>query len=125
MKRIREDRPLTGAEYAKRHRERHPRARRAERYPREYGITLEQYEERLEEQGGVCAVCRRPETRVTKGTPDSLSVDHDRRCCPGKRSCGRCVRGLLCGACNRALGLLNDNVERIRAAADYVESQAR
>lgn len=59
-----------------------------------HGITLEQYEELLARQGGVCAICRR------RPTKNRLSVDHDHRCCPGRRSCGKCIRGLLCKECN-------------------------
>lgn len=62
-----------------------------------YGITPERYDLLLQQQGGVCAICKRP--RQTR-----LHVDHDHACCPGRRSCGECVRGLLCGSCNRALG---------------------
>lgn len=47
-------------------------------------------------QGGSrphCAVC---------GVNDDLQVHHDHKCCPTSYSCGECVRGFLCGACNRA-----------------------
>lgn len=69
-------------------------------------ITLERYEEMLAEQGGVCAACGKPETAVNgrSGRVQALSVDHDHSCCPGKKSCGRCVRGLLCDRCNREVG---------------------
>lgn len=51
----------------------------------------------LQEQGGVCAICKQPPRR------NKLHVDHDHSCCPGKRSCGRCIRGLLCASCNSKL----------------------
>ena len=64
-----------------------------------------------------CAICgHTPE-------PDerSLAVDHDHSCCKGKENtCGRCTRGLLCGSCNKALGLLGDNLSTVLAAAEYL-----
>lgn len=87
-----------------------------------YGITPERYAELLHEQGGVCAICRQPETKVhaKTGLVMNLAVDHDRSCCDGKRSCGRCIRGLLCSRCNHAIGLLDDDPDRMAAAAAYV-----
>lgn len=71
---------------------------------KKYGLTLEQYDEMLAKQGGVCAICKKPETR--KGS-EWLSIDHDHKCCPQtKGCCGKCVRGLLCHNCNRWLGIL-------------------
>lgn len=66
-----------------------------------YGITSDTYKELLAQQQGVCAVCSRPETSKQDGKIRSLAVDHDHK--TGK------VRGLLCKACNLAIGLLNDN----------------
>jgi len=63
-----------------------------------YRISPEDYGQMLEEQGGVCGICGKAPAGKR------LAVDHDRRCCPGKRSCGECVRGLLCGSCNPKLG---------------------
>lgn len=79
---------------------------------RKYSITLEQYEKMLADQGGVCALCGGPETRtasgvnVPAGTVQRLGVDHDHACCPGVKSCGKCVRGLLCSGCNWITGLI-------------------
>lgn len=89
-----------------------------------FGMTLEQYQERLEAQGGVCALCARAEVAVTRdGKPRALSVDHDHSCCPDRgRSCGRCVRGLLCHSCNLSLGKFQDDPELLDRAAAYIRS---
>ena len=67
-----------------------------------YGLSEDDYASLLEKQGGKCKICLRPDS----GNPRSehFSVDHDHACCPGKRSCGKCVRGLLCLRCNNSLG---------------------
>lgn len=74
-----------------------------------YGISLAEYEAILAAQGGVCAICRQPET---KPNATHLAVDHD-------HGTGR-VRGLLCNNCNRGVGLLADDPDRLSAAADYL-----
>lgn len=87
-----------------------------------YGITVEQYDAMLEEQGGVCAICGKPETTLTSdGTGvKRLAVDHDRSCCPGRRSCGKCLRGLLCSSHNTGLGKFHDSIEELEAAIEYL-----
>lgn len=83
---------------------------------RRYGLTLESYEVLLSSQAGRCAICGTP------STIRNLSVDHDHRCCPDhKKSCGRCVRGLLCDRCNQVIGLLDDNPELAVSVASYLE----
>lgn len=67
---------------------------------RRYGLEIHDYRALLRDQSGACAICRVPEDRCDR----SLAIDHDHQCCPGETSCGGCVRGLLCGACNIALG---------------------
>lgn len=90
---------------------------------RSYGITASQYDAMLEAQGGVCAICgQSPYTVTTRIT--RLVVDHDHGCCPGPKSCGMCVRGLLCNWCNRLLGMALDEPERLRAAIGYLEGRA-
>lgn len=73
-----------------------------------FGLTAEKYETLLEAQGGVCAICKRPETSTENRRGVTrvrrLAVDHDRKCCPGDKSCGECFRGLLCMTCNTRLG---------------------
>lgn len=82
-----------------------------------FRLTPGQYEAMLEAQGGGCAICGSPPP--TDGR--ALAVDHDHSCCPGRRSCGRCVRGLLCMHCNQGIGRLGDDPDRLRLAADYLE----
>lgn len=69
------------------------------------GLTLEEYWALNDAQGGKCKLCQQPETtRATSGEPRNLAIDHDHNCCPGNYSCGKCIRGLLCYACNLLLG---------------------
>ncbi len=78
-----------------------------------HNISSKQFEELASAQGGCCAIC---------GDCDALlHVDHDHGCCPGKGSCGKCVRGLLCSSCNLGLGKLRDDVSRLRSAIAYLE----
>jgi len=57
-----------------------------------------------------CAIC---------GTMENLHVDHDHNCCPGWKTCGKCVRGALCARHNKAEGFLNGYAEAI-ALASYL-----
>lgn len=68
-----------------------------------HNISQEDFNQRYEEQQGRCAICRREKP---------LEVDHSHE--TGE------VRGLLCGSCNRALGLMKDDPEALSVAADYV-----
>jgi hypothetical protein len=72
-----------------------------------YGMSLVQYERLLAEQDGRCAICGPP----PRGKRP-LDVDHDHR--NGQ------VRGLLCGNCNRTLGLLDEDPALFDKAKEYV-----
>lgn len=78
-----------------------------------YGITWDDFQERLTSQDGVCAICRRPERRRFRGRVARLVVDHCHRT-------GR-VRGLLCSDCNVAIARFSDSVDVLRAAVAYLE----
>jgi len=59
-----------------------------------YGLTQAEYDAMLAEQGGVCAICKRSETKISiNGTIQGLCVDHNHE--TGK------VRALLCDECNK------------------------
>ena len=73
-----------------------------------YKIDRNLYEVFIKVQRGVCAVCKRPSK-----TP--LHVDHDHRT--------NAVRGLLCGPCNRAIGLLGEDCYRLESAISYLSGQ--
>lgn len=80
---------------------------------KKYKLTQVGYDTLLLAQDGVCAICAQPERARYKGTLRRLSVDH----C---HETGR-VRGLLCTPCNRGLGYLGDNMERLEKAVLYLK----
>lgn len=79
----------------------------------QYTLSSEWYADKFESQGGACAIC--------KVTDVPLVIDHDHRCCPGKTSCGLCVRELLCRDCNLGLGYFDDDPERIQRAIEFLD----
>ena len=79
---------------------------------RNYSITLGDYNELFQQQGGVCAICREKETHKNQYGVMQLSVDHCHE--TGK------IRGLLCNNCNRGIGLLGDDPLRLVKAAGYL-----
>lgn len=93
--------------------------KRAEQYKKhrlrkKYGISLEDYVNSCGNQNGKCYICGEP--------ADILTVDHDHKCCPGSGSCGKCVRGLLCGLCNFMLGAAKDNPESLKRGIEYLQN---
>lgn len=81
-----------------------------------FGITRDQFDAVFKAQGSACATC---------GTDDPGTsywcVDHDHACCPGSdKTCGKCIRGILCRACNHALGNVRDNPATLRNLIDYL-----
>lgn len=72
----------------------------------------EEYNNLLVKFNGKCHICKKNE---------ATSIDHDHSCCEsGKRSCGKCVRGILCRGCNTALGSLKEDPETIRSLLKYI-----
>jgi hypothetical protein len=85
-------------------------------FKRTYGISLDDYNKLLELQKNKCCICGKEEVILSKIKHDkvnNLSVDHDHK--TGK------VRGLLCGKCNKSIGLLNDDISLLKSAIAYLE----
>lgn len=72
-----------------------------------FDLTLQEYEDLLEEQNHECAICYKPDPTNRK-----LAVDHDHKT--------KVIRGLLCGSCNNGLGRFQDDPEILERAAKYL-----
>lgn len=93
-------------EWHERNPEAHLQAQRRYDAQRRYGISVDEYEERLKGQR-FCAICG-TENPGTRG----FHLDHD-------HETGQ-VREFLCGACNMGLGQFGDDPDRLLAAAMYL-----
>lgn len=80
-----------------------------------YGLSEDRYLEMYEDQNGKCAICKQDDDEGK-----SLCVDHDHSCCPGRTSCGKCVRALICGRCNKALGIVKDDIAVLEEMTNYL-----
>lgn len=94
---------------------RSPEAQRAGKLWVNYRLRPEQFQAILEAQNYGCAIC---------GDEGQLVVDHDHNCCPSskgqERTCGKCIRQLLCHRCNQAIGLLREDPFIIESALAYI-----
>jgi hypothetical protein len=90
----------------------HPETRKAGRL-KKYGITEAELDAILKRQGGGCAICGHSDTSNYKVFP---AIDH---CHTTKR-----VRGVLCGNCNKGIGLFKDDPARLERAASYLREAA-
>jgi hypothetical protein len=85
---------------------------------KQYNLSGEQYQALLnacpknDKGEALCMMCGRFKARA---------VDHDHACCPGKTSCGKCVRGLLDTRCNVYLGHIRDNSSIGYILAEYLQ----
>jgi RNA polymerase-binding transcription factor DksA len=121
-KRLENPRPLTSAEidavtyceFADYEVERMSRVRfrnlaqiKASRLKREYNLSVQDYQRMFKEQAGVCAICGQ------EIKESDCHIDHDHKT-------GR-VRGLLCGNCNKGLGMFRDDSSVLLNAIDYLK----
>lgn len=100
----RERRAHSAANY--RYNEKNRQKRRAYGRAKRVGMTIEDVEVLELRQGGACAIC---------GNKENLHLDH----C---HESGQ-VRGLLCGRCNRGLGMFKDDPQRLAGAIAYLGRQ--
>lgn len=100
------------------HKDRTPKEKeRARTYARtyRYGLNQEKFDALMESQNSSCAVCKETFTEAVRP-----HVDHDHRCCPGRVTCGLCVRGLLCLQCNVFAGMIETRFETHEAMFSYL-----
>lgn len=79
-----------------------------------YGVTPERIEQLIADQGGECVTCR-------ASLADGFCVDHDHSCCAAVKTCGKCIRGLLCPECNKLIGKFEADRARLARILDYIK----
>lgn len=89
------------------HRDEYHKRSAVYRKTKRYGLMSGEYETMWANQQGKCPICTTDLSRDKR-----TNIDHCHA--TGK------VRALLCGHCNRGLGLFRDNSEILRNAANYI-----
>ncbi len=84
---------------------------------KKYGISAEDFDRIFQVQNGLCAICKTSLLAINKR---EMQIDHDHSCCPELPACGDCVRGILCGECNRGLERFKDSTIILQSAIDYL-----
>lgn len=82
---------------------------------RQYSVDPNWATEQVAALNGVCPICKRLTER--------WSIDHDHSCCPGRNSCGKCVRGVICQLCNMGLGSFADDIPALESAILYLKGE--
>lgn len=91
--------------------------RREQALIRKYGLTSKQWDALFEKQGHACGICRTTNPQAGKSGTGTWHADHS-------HSTDK-TRGILCGRCNMALGLLQDSSALARIAAEYLDTHAQ
>lgn len=73
-----------------------------------YRLTIDEYNTMLSRGCDVCG-------------DEATSVDHNHECCPGVKTCGNCIRGVLCTKCNLLEGKLSSNKELVIKILKYLD----
>lgn len=77
-------------------------------YRTKFGISLEEYESKLEAQNHRCAICGTHQ----KDSSMNFAVDHNHTTNE--------VRGLLCGQCNVAVGMVKEDITVLTNMISYL-----
>ena len=84
-----------------------------------FRIRESDYEKIMVAQNFRCAICGIHQSKVNR----SFAVDHDHLCCSNRKSCGKCIRGLLCFECNIGLGKFKDSPQLLKNALNYINKE--
>jgi hypothetical protein len=83
---------------------------------RDYKLTQEDYEKLLKSQNYKCSICK-----VYLNESSKPVIDHNHACCDfSRKTCGKCVRGVLCSLCNQGLGQFKDDIDRLISSVEYL-----
>lgn len=94
----------------------HKQRQRASFLKRAYGLSVQEYDQRVADQNGLCAICKRPpqKRKVKRGVAKRLCVDHDHNT--------NKVRSLLCANCNLVVGHIENNIELVPIMFQYLSN---
>lgn len=86
---------------------------------RKFRLPKDGIERLIQQVGQQCEICS------VGLTIETARIDHDHACCntPGRPTCGLCIRGILCNACNAGIGMMKDDPVRLAAAAKYLNER--
>jgi hypothetical protein len=86
-----------------------------------YGLSVDFIDAIFNAQRGRCTICDRVMRLLSSSRlGDAACIDHDHQCCPGRKSCGLCFRGLICSTCNKGLGYFDDDPIVLLKAIEYL-----
>lgn len=75
--------------------------------------SIEEYNQLLKSQKGVCAICKNPETTKFRGKLRHLALDHNHK--------NKKIRELLCYRCNITLGLIEEDTNLLLKMIKYLK----
>jgi len=87
-------------------------------FVRKYGITLEERDALVLEQGGKCKICS---VILAFETTQKNQKQNNQKGCVDHCHETEEIRGILCNQCNKGLGSFKDNTEILQKAIDYLK----